>query len=235
MVPLLVFLINLVKFANSEKLSKVLNRHLKLALFYKCTTVGHILLPLYVDDMIITGYLLSQSKYIVDIFEHARFIDNKTVDTPLKLNTLYFSSDGSPLSDLSLYRTIVGSLVYLTLTSPNIAHVVHIVKLRGYCDVDWASDPTNRQSTTGFCIFLGDSLSPRKSKKQDTVSRSSIETEYPALASTICEMWSMRGPNILILIVMSLDIIISSNELFVTIEDQKKCFSGQIPALDREG
>jgi len=30
------------------------------------------------------GYLLSRSKYIVDLFEHARLISNKIVDTPLE-------------------------------------------------------------------------------------------------------------------------------------------------------
>ena len=37
------------------------------------------------------------------------------------------SSDGVPLSDLTLYHTIVESLVYLTITRPNVACVVHVV------------------------------------------------------------------------------------------------------------
>jgi len=45
-------------------------------------------------------YLLSQSKYVADIFERARFIDNKTVDTPMEVNTRYSSSYGLPLIDL---------------------------------------------------------------------------------------------------------------------------------------
>jgi len=35
---------------------------------------------------------------------------------------------------------------------------IFFLELRVYYDVDHVSDPTNRKSVTGFCIFLGDSL-----------------------------------------------------------------------------
>jgi len=122
----------------------------------------------------------------------------------------------------TLYRTIVGSLVYLTITRPDIAYVVHVVSqfvaspttvhwaavlhilryLRGiifqslllsstsslellaYSDADHGSDPIDRKSVTGFCIFLGDSLISWKSKKQSIVSQSSTEAEYRAMSFT---------------------------------------------------
>jgi len=66
-------------------------------------------------------------KYVADIFEWARFTDNKIVDTPIEVNAKYSSSDDLPLSDPTLYHTFIGSLVYLTITHPNIVYVVHVV------------------------------------------------------------------------------------------------------------
>ena len=62
------------------------------------------------------------------------------------------------------------------------------LQLRAFSDSDWAGCPDSRKSTTGFLIYFGSSLISWQSKKQSTVSRSSSEAEYRALASTTCEL-----------------------------------------------
>ena len=48
------------------------------------------------------------------------------MDTPLEINVKYRIDDGNPLSDLSIYRKLVGSLVYLTITRPDISHAINL-------------------------------------------------------------------------------------------------------------
>lgn len=62
--------------------------------------------------------------------------------------------------------------------------------------MDWGSCPDSRKSITGYTMFLGESLVTWRSKKQRTVSRSTAEAEFRALADASCEIeWLIRIMN----------------------------------------
>lgn len=73
------------------------------------------------------GLFLNQHKYIQDLIELAGLKDATAVDTPMEVNVKYRKDEGELLPDPFLYRQLVGSLIYLTITRPDISYAVHIV------------------------------------------------------------------------------------------------------------
>jgi histone deacetylase 1/2 len=60
--------------------------------------------------------------------------------------------------------------------------------LSAFSDADWAGDSNDRRSTEGYAIFYGGNLVSWSARKQATVSRSSTESEYKALANATAEL-----------------------------------------------
>ncbi|KAK6121535.1 hypothetical protein DH2020_044726 [Rehmannia glutinosa] len=149
----------------------------------------------------------------------------QTAQVPLPAGVKLLANSGPLLTDPEKYRRLVGRLLYLNFTRPDITYSVqqlsqfvtspctdhweaalHLVKyLKGTPSLGLfysssspftlyrlrrlgGSCPDTRKSLTGYCLFLGTSLVSWKTKKQNTVSRSSAEAEYRALGTTVCEM-----------------------------------------------
>jgi len=62
------------------------------------------------------------------------------------------------------------------------------LQLQAYSDVDWVGFLDTRKSTTGWCMFLGNAPISWKCKKQDSVSKSSREAEYPTMLVACSEI-----------------------------------------------
>ena len=75
----------------------------------------------------IDGLYITQTKYAFELLSRARFTDSKVVDTLVQLNVHLTPTGGKPLSNPSLYRRLVGSLVYLTVTRLDISYIIHQV------------------------------------------------------------------------------------------------------------
>jgi hypothetical protein len=73
------------------------------------------------------GLSLSQEKYIQDLLNRASLTDHRIAETLIELNIHLTPTDGETLEDPTSYHHIVGSLVYLCVTRPDISYFVRIL------------------------------------------------------------------------------------------------------------
>jgi hypothetical protein len=66
------------------------------------------------------------------------------------------------------------------------------VSLNDFCDSDWAGNPNDRRSITGFCIFLSSNLVSWSAKKQHVVSRSSTKAEFHSMSLAVADLFWLR-------------------------------------------
>ena len=88
------------------------------------------------------------------------------------------------------WKAVEQVLCYLagTLSSGLVLSPAPQLVLKGFCDADWASNPDDRRSTSGSCVFLGPNLISWWSKKQLVVACSSTEVEFRSLADTVSKI-----------------------------------------------
>ncbi|CAL8088305.1 unnamed protein product [Prunus armeniaca] len=145
-------------------------------------------------------------KYVMDLLADTGMLDCKPVDTPIVENhKLGVYVDQVP-TNRERYQRLVGRLIYLSLTRPDIAyaisdasqfmhspsedHMADVMRNLSYLKSapgrDYAGNITDRRSTSGYFTFVGGNLVTWRSQKQNIVSRSSAESEFRGIA---------QGPN----------------------------------------
>ncbi|KAG6475254.1 hypothetical protein ZIOFF_064472 [Zingiber officinale] len=159
------------------------------------------------------GICVSQFNYAKRLIEKFGLIDGKKRSTPLDVSARLRCDEGTCLSDPRPFRALVGSLIYLTITRPDIAFSVGIVSrymqepwkphfeeaknilkyvnstlnlglfykkgvefsLQGFVDTDFSGDLDDQRSTSGFVFMCATTSISWCSKKQGSVSLSTIE------------------------------------------------------------
>uniref|UniRef100_A0A2N9I6G4 Reverse transcriptase Ty1/copia-type domain-containing protein n=1 Tax=Fagus sylvatica TaxID=28930 RepID=A0A2N9I6G4_FAGSY len=74
-----------------------------------------------------SGISLSQRKYTFNILQDIGYLGSKPIATPMESNMKLMPEEGDFVDDLKTYRRLVGKLIYLTITRPDISYAVSIV------------------------------------------------------------------------------------------------------------
>ncbi|KAL0395008.1 UNVERIFIED_CONTAM: Retrovirus-related Pol polyprotein from transposon RE2 [Sesamum latifolium] len=139
-----------------------------------------IALLIYVDDVLLTGNYLDAMK---------KMRGAKPTATPLHARIKFDATSGPLLASSEQYRRLVGRLLYLGFSRPDISFAVqqlsqfiqHPRQPHWEAAMHLASCLDIYRSVTGYCIFLGGSLISWETKKQAIVSKSSAEAEYQSM------------------------------------------------------
>nr|GEW03829.1 reverse transcriptase domain-containing protein [Tanacetum cinerariifolium] len=98
------------------------------------------------------GIFISQDKYVDDILKKFDFSSVKTASTPIETNKALLMDEEAVDIDAYLYRSMIGSLMYLTASRPDIMDSPF--DLEDFLDCDYARASLDRKSTTRGCQFL---------------------------------------------------------------------------------
>ncbi|GJX47044.1 putative ribonuclease H-like domain-containing protein [Tanacetum coccineum] len=93
------------------------------------------------------GIFISQDKYVAEILKKFNYSDVKSASTPVDLEKPLVKDGDADDVDVHLYRSMIGSLMYLTASRPDIMD--SLFELVAYTNSDYAGATQDRKSTTG--------------------------------------------------------------------------------------
>jgi hypothetical protein len=127
------------------------------------------------------GIFIHQVKYATDLVKKFYMTEAKPVSTPMSMTTVLDPDENGEPVDQRGYRSMIGSLLYLTATRPSIWYSASSsLDIIRFSNADFASCGIDQKNTSNKCHFLGSSLICWYSHKQITVAQSTIEAEYVA-------------------------------------------------------
>ncbi|GKB80102.1 putative ribonuclease H-like domain-containing protein, partial [Tanacetum coccineum] len=153
-------------------------------LFIKRIKSDILLVQVYVDDII---FRYTKKELCIDFEKlmHMKFQMSSMASTPMETSKPLLKDAEAEDVDVHLYRSMIGSLMYLIASRPDIMFVESPFDLEAYTDSDYAGASLDKKSTTGGCQFLGKRLILWQCKKQTIVTNSTTEAEYVD-ASSCC-------------------------------------------------
>ncbi|KAK2991023.1 hypothetical protein RJ640_005505 [Escallonia rubra] len=70
------------------------------------------------------GIFMCQQKYAKDLLVRFGMFGSNVIETPMEVNANLHMDEGEDIKDPTKYRQLIGSLIYLTLTRPDIAQAI---------------------------------------------------------------------------------------------------------------
>nr|GEV85833.1 putative reverse transcriptase domain, ribonuclease H-like domain, aspartic peptidase domain protein [Tanacetum cinerariifolium] len=136
------------------------------------------------------GIFINQSKYVLEILNKYGMESCDHTGTPMEIKDKLDLDQNGTLVDATKYRSIIGALMYLTSSRPDIDSGF---ELTGFLDVDYAGCKDTFKSTSGRAQFLSEKLVSWSSKKQDCTALSTAEAEYVSLSACCAQVLWMRS------------------------------------------
>ncbi|GMF24210.1 unnamed protein product [Phytophthora fragariaefolia] len=175
---------------------------------FELTTMGNVKYLLGVEILIDRPrrqIIYSQQQYVVDVLKEYHMSTCNGCATP---EATLPSKAGLPETiDIPPYRELVGSLQYLVSTSrPDIAHAATkdyglvqdvskgtSAELVIYSDADYANDPADRRSISGYVTMLDGNVLSYASRKQEINAMSTCEAAYMAISEAAKDILWLQG------------------------------------------